>query len=721
MQAACFGPNTDAMVRGSVSELRMVLLDCVGSDRRSPSATPLSGGYAIMAIVSKHRIAPMGSPFWTHVLAAIAAVLLLLGSCVSSAKRDSVSWDESQHLYSGWLSWERGDFGYNPEVPPLIKMWDALPLLHREIKMPAYTGGEFKKEGFVLGQRFLAGNGMDRTLIPARMMASLLTLLLAVTIYFCAKEMFGSNAALFALLLFCFDPNFLAQGAFVTTDVGASLTMLAAVFAFYRYVKRPSTGRMILVGVAVALAMTAKFTGVFLPLVLGMIALADLLWCRPSRGTEMASARQITLTLAVASLIGVAWIWVLYHLRYAARPAPLRLDPTSQVYLQRLGSPLVRWVMATVNRLHLLPEAYLYGLADTEISSSSLPSYLFGRTYAGAPHWYFPAALLIKSTLPFLMLLGVTVVVASGREWKARREIAFLGIPSLFLFVLSSSSAMGIGYRHLFPMLPLLYILVAGCAAYLIARKPKYAYAFGALLLWQVLTTEMARPGLMAYANEAWGGPSRTHLYLSDSNVDWGQQLKDVKRYTESHANEPCYFAYFAQGPVDFRDYGVRCHVLPTGSALWTGLPTMRFGANDPSVSGTLLISDGVVAGADIPGKNNPYARFAAVRPAAVIDHGVYVYQGRFDLHEAAAVEEVHAAEDAAAEQNNALAMREGRLAVALDPNNPEAHEVLGNALAASGNTAAARLEYAAALRSSELDPVFQRDLFVRLRSKTEP
>jgi hypothetical protein len=104
---------------------------------------------------------------------AIALLLLFLAQCLHTAKTDSVSWDESQHLYSGWLSWRHADFGFNPEVPPLVKMWCAIPLLHREMAQPPYTGGNFKREGFVLGQRFLEMNGIDRTLIPARIMAAL--------------------------------------------------------------------------------------------------------------------------------------------------------------------------------------------------------------------------------------------------------------------------------------------------------------------------------------------------------------------------------------------------------------------------------------------------------------------------------------------------------------------------------------------------------------------
>lgn len=77
----------------------------------------------------------------------------------------------------------------------------------------------------------------------------------------------------------------------------------------------------------------------------------------------------------------------------------------------------------------------------------------------------------------------------------------------------------------------------------------------------------------------------------------------------------------------------------------------MRFGDN-PNVSGTLLISDGVVAGADIPGNGNPYARFASLRHAAVIDRGVYVYYGLFNLGPAAALEHIHAAQDFSAKHD---------------------------------------------------------------------
>jgi thioredoxin-like negative regulator of GroEL len=145
----------------------------------------------------------------------------------------------------------------------------------------------------------------------------------------------------------------------------------------------------------------------------------------------------------------------------------------------------------------------------------------------------------------------------------------------------------------------------------------------------------------------------------------------------------------------------------------------MRFGDN-PKISGTVLISDGVLAGADIPGKENPYAQFVSVRPVATIDRGIYVYRGQFTLGTVAALEHVRAAEGFAKQQNVADTIREARTAVNLDPNNPKAHMILGDALAATGDARAAQSEYAAALQSSELDPVFQKSLLDELNAKTK-
>ena len=651
--------------------------------------------------------------------AAITLVIIFLAQCFYTARKDSASWDESQHLYSGWLSWTHADFGFNPEVPPLIKMWCAIPLLHRDIAQPPFTGDPFKKEGFVLGQRFLAKNGIDETLIPARRMAAVLSAMLAITIFLAALEMYGQTAALLALALFCFDPNFLAHGAYVTTDIGASFTLLLSIYLFYRAMKRPSALRVACLGVAIGLTFTAKFTGIFLVPMMVLIALFDLWNRRKQRDPEHNGAtwRQLGVAIAAGSLVGLFFIWMIYRFRYAARPAGLGLNPGTTQYLQELSSPFSRSIMLWVARHHLLPEAYIYGLADTKISAAALPSYLFGRMTHGASRWYYPAAFTIKSTLPFLIMLVVTIVMLISRRWRIRREAIVLMVPPAVLFLIACSSDIGIGFRHLLPIFPMLYILIAGCCAHLLRKNHKLVYAFGLLVLWQLATSVFARPGLIAYANEAWGGPSKTHLYLTDSNTDWGQQLRYVKAYLDEHPNKPCYFAYFAQGPVDFRDYGVRCQVLPTGSGAWTGMDAMHFGSN-PSVSGLVLISDGVLAGADIPGRANPYVNFQALRPDAVIDRGVYVYEGRFNLGPSAALEHIASARSLLTQGRASEALAEAEEAKRLDPGSPAPLLAEGDALEVLGRRAEAHSAYLNALQAPGLDPVFGKEMRAELQRK---
>ena len=82
-------------------------------------------------------------------------------------------------------------------------------------------------------------------------------------------------------------------------------------------------------------------------------------------------------------------------------------------------------------------------------------------------------------------------------------------------------------------------------------------------------------------------------------------------------------------------------------------------------------------------------------------------------------MEHVRTATYFAKQHNVEGTVHEARIAVNLDPDNPTAHALLGDALAATGETSAAQAEYATALHSSELDPVFQKSLLAELLAKT--
>ncbi len=96
-----------------------------------------------------------------------------------------------------------------------------------------------------------------------------------------------------------------------------------------------------------------------------------------------------------------------------------------------------------------------------------------------------------------------------------------------------------------------------------------------------------------------------------------------------------CWFIYFAEGVVDYSYYGIPCKPLPTADSLWVG----ETADAPPSIDGPLLISAGDLSGFEFgAGALNPYEQFKYLRPTAVIQYGVFVFDGHFEIPLAAAI-----------------------------------------------------------------------------------
>lgn len=266
-------------------------------------------------------------------LAGVGLFLLILSlQLFLSVRNTSQTWDEANHIYAGYQSWTHGDFGLNPEHPPLLKFIATAPLFSLSLTSPTLEDRFFKEAAFLGGKDFLYKNDADQILFRSRMAAAILTLLMAVVVYLGTKEMFGTGAAFIALALLTFDPNLLAHGALVTTDAGLACFMFAAVYAFYRYVKAPSIPRLIVAGVVVGLALAVKHTGFLILPILLLLALSEFI---RNGIAERPLQRLLKLvgSLAAIVVIGVALLWAFYGFRYAARPDVLQLNPSLADYV----------------------------------------------------------------------------------------------------------------------------------------------------------------------------------------------------------------------------------------------------------------------------------------------------------------------------------------------------------------------------------------------------
>lgn len=649
---------------------------------------------------------------WAAGLLVVMAMQLIY---VSGAT--SITWDEGHHLFDGYTIWKQSDYRLNPEVPPLLKMVAAVPLLGRSLVVPANQGRSVPTEAFLDGREFVFRNGGDSVLFPARMVCMCFALLLGLLIYLAGREIFSPTAALFALAFFVFDPNFLAHGALVTTDVGTACLFLAAVYTWYRYCRKAGWRRLLLVGVVAGLSLAVKFTGV---LALPMLLLISVAECVRIRDAKLFGKR----CAALAGVALVAWIvlWSFYSFRYKASPQGKEVNPPLAEYLHSVPKQSDAKHLALLARTHVLPEAYIWGLANTKITEDADTSYFFGHVYRHGNWKYFPAAFLIKSTLPLLILLGVAVVAWFAR-WnkddggdRVQAAILLLLPMAVYLFV-AMRSDMNIGLRHLLPIYPFLYLLAAGGAGMLLRRDARWGWAFGVLLVWQAATSLHAAPGYMAYANEAWGGPSQVHRYLSDANSDWGQQLKEAKRYLDERGIKACWFAYFPDGAVDPIDYGIPCKRLPTTDTLWwLNLPMDV----PPVIDGPVLISDSDLEGIEFgQGALNPYDSFRGVKPTTVIQSGLFVYDGRFAVPLASALVHAQKAQNLLAAGQVEMALPHAELAVELASQAVSAQTALGDVLVKQGKKAEAHQHYAAALDAAKtIEPELQSGSVAGLEAK---
>jgi 4-amino-4-deoxy-L-arabinose transferase-like glycosyltransferase len=654
---------------------------------------------------------------WVTVAGVILLLLVLEGQLLYSVRQESLTWDEGDHIFAGYMSLKHHDFGLNPEHPPLIKMIAAMPLQGMNLREPQLQNRYFKTEAYLGGGDLIFQNDFETIIFRARTAASIFALMTALLAFLTAREMFGTGAGFLTLLLIMFEPNFLAHGALVTTDTGAACCLLASIYAFYRYVKSPSWGRVAVLGLAAGIFFITKHSAVLLPPMLILLAITELLRRRQA-GDEnrLHQALRLTGAFLVAGVIAVAIMWAGYGFRYSARPAGMQINPPLESTLGNL-SPTEGKAVKILAHAKLLPESWLFGLADVRSVANVWPSYVFGKTYAHGVWFYFPVTFVIKATLTTLIFLPLIIYAIATGKLRGWREILFLSFPPALYFAISMTSKLNIGVRHILLVFIFLLVLAGGTAWSLIRNDRRWAWPIALLLLFHVVSSFRAFPtSYMAYANELWGGPANVHKYLTDSTTDWGQQLKAVKRYVDEHRIQQCWFAYTAEPAIPFRAYGIPCKTLPTMDSMWFGLKL----DTPPVIQGPVFFSHIALtfyeSGSSLL---SPYREFMKFKPTAVIENGVFVYDGTFQVPYAAAFDHAVKSADLLGQHQPEQALAEAEAAITLAPDSMQALMALGEAQKVLQKNAEARITFEKTLAiARSMEPTAQEVWIPRVREK---
>ena len=533
----------------------------------------------------------------------ISAFLLMLGP----AMQDSSIMDELAHIPAGYSYVRYFDYRLNPEHPPLVKALAGLPLLFQNLNFPLDKNSwQTDVNGqWAAGTQFLyeSGNNPDKIVFWSRFLPMLLTLLLIGFVYFWANELVGRWWALLPAALVAFSPNFLAHGHYVTTDIGASLGFLVAAYFFLKSVYSPSRKNIIIAGLAFGTAQLLKFSAVLLvPLFIGITAIVFLEKTIKELKSPVTNKFKRILNyfwrdfgqMLLVFLIGGALIYAVYFIFTFNYPAERQYSDSTSI-LQSFGK---RWLADPViamaqNRILQPIGQYLLGiLMVMQRSSGGNTAYFLGEVSGAGSRLYFPIVFLMKETLPALIIIffaGIMslfgIIKTAGKGWgnvknKFSEYLATnFSELSMIIFVCgywaySMMSPLNIGFRHIMPTLPFIYILAAksvkkwfnsmpktltdGMAEQLLNTANKIMDFFAksiilsALLVWFITTAVFCHPYYLSRFNELAGGTFNGYKYVTDSNFDWGQDLKRLKSIVEKEGIEKIAVDYFGGGSVKY-------------------------------------------------------------------------------------------------------------------------------------------------------------------------
>jgi hypothetical protein len=525
------------------------------------------------------------------VLAALLIVVFLWQSFASSRQKSPV-FDEPPHIASGLSYLATHTFNANPQHPPLLKELSALSLMSAGIRWPKTELADSVIKGgpdganmeWPVGNDIIAANGPDRVMFWARLPLILLAGVLGLLLYLWAREMLGPGAALGALFLYALDPTIVGHSYLVTTDVGVTAFTVLFLFLLWRYLNHASRARLIACGLALGAAMGAKFSAVLLLPLAGILLLAK--------------KRDIVSSLiAFASMSAIA-VLVVEALYFFPR------DPS--LYIEGFGR---------VNADHLVGQQAFFN------------GELAPRFYS-----YFAAAYLHKEPLASIALAAAGLALLWRGPSTPVLTKLFLLLPPVFFVLTVTFMADDLGVRYIMPALPFAYML-GGLALSKLAggtwpwRRPAVA-AIGA---WIVVAAAGIYPDHLSYFNEAAclidaperigidGGSRCGPLWLDDSNVDWGQGLKQLRAWADQHgAGRTLRLAYFGTFPP--AGYGLNAEKIDPQTLISRPAPGLY------AVSAFWVGRVPAAVEAVAPGATSWLRQVA---PVAIVGHAFYIY----DIH----------------------------------------------------------------------------------------
>ncbi len=507
---------------------------------------------------------------------AIACVFLMLVLATISQQQESAIMDEVAHIPAGYSYLTQNDMRLNPEHPPLLKDLSAIPLLFiNNIKFPmglsAWTSEINSQWDFGFNFLYRFGNDADKIVFWSRIPMLLLLILLGYFVYQWTKKLYGKIPALFAIILFAFSPTFIAHGRYVTTDVGAAFAFFFASYFFIKWLRSQTSKNLFIAGIAFGVAQLIKFSLILLIPYFGILILiyVYIKWREDKKFWK--NFIKYVWKFVLIMIIGFVLVYPVYAFHVAGYPVEKQLSDTkfiASTFPLKPAGDLVVWMS---EQPILRPYAqYTMGLFMVFIrATGGNTTFFLGDVTNKGWKSYFPIVYAIKEPLALhiLTIIALLVLAAGGTiiAWKKIfksfpqflknnfTEIAMLIFLAIY-WGASLTSNLNIGVRHILPTFPFVYVLISGQIKKLFEKihNKKIITIVWILIIgltgWYVVSSLSSFPYYLSYFNELTGGSKNGYKYVTDSNLDWGQDLKRLAKWVEENKIPKIYVDYFGGG-----------------------------------------------------------------------------------------------------------------------------------------------------------------------------
>lgn len=582
----------------------------------------------------------------------MAMIITFFGLSFGAMRGDSAIVDELAHVPAAYSYIKYGDMRLNPEHPPLLKDLAGIPLQFMDLVFPDNVPAwrEEVNAQYYVGYEFIyrSGNDAHAIIFWSRLPILVFCTFMLGVFYWLVRKRFGIPVGLVALGFLVFSPNLIAHSHYLTTDGGSTLAIFVALVAFVRYLERPNRSSLIILSLGLALAQVCKFSSILLYPFMFLVCFGLL---------GLQSRTQVwkySKGVFWASCLSLVWIFMVYIPNTINTPE-LALRNIIAAYLAGGIGTVITAIILPLLEIPLFKALATYimglGMVVLRVGGGNV-TYFNGSVTNQSFHLYFPQIFLLKTQIPFLILLIGLPVIGILRHARERRQTLasymqnhryewIMGAFAVFYFVVAILGNLNLGIRHILPIYPPLAVIVALGMMRLYRsagiRRRLVGGTFAVLCLWYVVSTVAIYPHFTAYFNGLLGGPSKAAQYFSDSGLDWGQDLDRLKSYIDAHpeidkfgldyfgggvpAYTFCRRIYATDGRMVPGDQGYDCS--DTKYVQWFGVYD-KYPGQYLAVSVTSLNSD--LYNAKTEGRTG-YGYLRGLEPIAKIGYSIYLYK----------------------------------------------------------------------------------------------